>query len=169
VCTHCAYHPCAIPPMCSSSAECSWECSSIGSPELQALAGFPSFTDKAEDMIECALTVPITHVPYHPCAYHPCALSPMCPITHVPYHPCALSPMCPITHCATSPMCPITHVPYHPLYHITMGGNIQTNPARGVDTFALALSGVWMRPDCSRLVCGCVQTVVVWCVDVSRL
>ena len=223
----------------SSSAECSWECSSIGSPELQALAGFPSFTDKAEDMIECALTVPITHVPYHPCAYHPCAippmclspmcpithvpyhplchithvpyhslcpithvpyhslcpithvpyhpcalspmcpithvpyhpcaLSPMCPITHVPYHPCALSPMCPITHCATSPMCPITHVPYHPLYHITMGGNIQTNPARGVDTFALALSGVWMRPDCSRLVCGCVQTVVVWCVDASRL
>jgi hypothetical protein len=142
VCTHCAYHPCAIPPMCSSSAECSWECSSIGSPELQALAGFPSFTDKAEDMIECALTVPITHVPYHPCAYHPCALS---------------------------PMCPITHVPYHPLYHITMGGNIQTNPARGVDTFALALSGVWMRPDCSRLVCGWVQSLVVWCVDASRL
>jgi hypothetical protein len=169
VCTHCAYHPCAIPPMCSSSAECSWECSSIGSPELQALAGFPSFTDKAEDMIECALTVPITHVPYHPCggcvqtvviwcvdasrAYHPCALSPMCPITHVPYHPCALSLTVPHHPCALSPMCHIIHCTI----------------SQWVAIFRPTLLGVWIHSHWHSQVCGCVQTVVVWCVDGSRV
>ena len=93
----------------SSSAECSWECSSIGSPELQALAGFPSFTDKAEDMIECAPTVPITH-----CAYHPYTIPPMCHTTHVPYHPCAIPPMCHTTHVPYHPCAISPTVPYHP-------------------------------------------------------